>query len=157
MVFGFVPALQSSRVDLVSVMSDVSPRGTARGRLRAGLVVAQVAVSLLLLVGSGLVTRSLEAARQTYPGYDANHVTSVSIDVKQSGYDEARGRVFYRQLLDAVRSDAGTESVTHRRLRADGVSSTRRRVASRLKAIRRGGTRIWRFCRTRSVRTISAR
>ena len=112
LVFGFVPALQSSRVDLVSVMSDVSPRGTARGRLRAGLVVAQVAVSLLLLVGSGLVSRSLEAARQTYPGYDANHATSVSIDVKQSGYDEARGRVFYRQLLDAVRSNAGTESVT---------------------------------------------
>ncbi|HMB81476.1 MAG TPA: ADOP family duplicated permease, partial [Vicinamibacterales bacterium] len=111
-VFGIVPALQGSRVDLVSVMSDVSPRGTARGRLRAGLVVAQVAVSLLLLVGSGLVARSLEAARQTYPGYDANHATSVSIDVKQSGYDEARGRVFYRQLLDAVRSDAGTESVT---------------------------------------------
>ena len=111
-VFGIVPALQGSRVDLVSVMSDVSPRGTARGRLRAGLVVAQVAVSLLLLVGSGLVTRSLEAARQTYPGYDANHATSVSIDVKQSGYDEARGRVFYRQLLDAVRSNAGTESVT---------------------------------------------
>jgi len=59
---GFLPALQSSRVDLVSAMSDVSPRGTARGRLRAGLVVAQVAVSLLLLVGSGLVSRSLEAA-----------------------------------------------------------------------------------------------
>ncbi len=67
-VFGFVPALQSSRVDLVSVMSDVSPRGTARGRLRAGLVVAQVAVSLLLLVGSGLVTRSLEAARGDLSG-----------------------------------------------------------------------------------------
>ena len=61
------------------------------------LVSAQVAVSLLLLVGSGLVSRSLEAARQTDPGYDASHVTSVSIDVKQSGYDEARGRVFSRR------------------------------------------------------------
>ena len=56
LVFGFVPALQSSRVDLVSVINeDASPRGAARGRLRAGLVVAQVAVSLLLLVGAGLV------------------------------------------------------------------------------------------------------
>ena len=65
LVFGFVPALRSSRVDLVSVINeDASPRGAARGRLRAGLVVAQVAVSLLLLVGAGLVTRSLEAARR---------------------------------------------------------------------------------------------
>ena len=73
LVFGFVPALQSSRVDLVSVINeDASPRGAARGRLRAGLVVAQVAVSLLLLVGAGLVTRSLEAARRANPGFDAS-------------------------------------------------------------------------------------
>ena len=98
LVFGFVPALQSSRVDLVSVINeDASPRGAARGRLRAGLVVAQVAVSLLLLVGAGLMTRSLEAARRAYPGFDASHVTSIAVDVKQNGYDEPRGRVFYRQ------------------------------------------------------------
>ena len=72
LVFGFVPALQSSRVDLVSVINeDASPRGAARGRLRAGLVVAQVAVSLLLLVGAGLATRSLDAARRANPGFDA--------------------------------------------------------------------------------------
>jgi predicted permease len=112
LVFGFVPALQSSRVDLVSVMSDVSPRGTGRGRLRAALVVAQVAVSLVLLVGSGLVSRSLDAARQAYPGYDPNHVTSVALDLKQSAYDERRGRLFYRQLLDAVRSDGDTDAAT---------------------------------------------
>jgi len=55
LVFGLFPALRSSRVDLVSVINeDASPRGAARGRLRMVLVVAQVAVSLLLLVGSGL-------------------------------------------------------------------------------------------------------
>jgi predicted permease len=113
LVFGFVPALQSSRVDLVTVINqDASPRGAARGRLRAGLVIAQVAVSLLLLVGSGLVTRSLDAARRTNPGYDPSHATSIAVDVKQSGYDERRGRVFYRHLLDDVRSDSGTESAT---------------------------------------------
>src|SRR6185295_13020177 len=105
LVFGFVPALQSSRVDLVSIINeDASPRGASRGRLRAALVVAQVAVSLLLLVGSGLVTRSLEAARRASPGFDPSHVASIDVDVKQRGYDEARGRAFYRQLLDAVRS-----------------------------------------------------
>src|SRR5438067_9266777 len=113
LAFGLVPALRSSRVDLVSVINeDASPRGAARGRLRTGLVVAQVAVSLLLLVGSGLVTRSLDAARRAYPGYDASHVSAVSVDLKQNGYDEQRGRVFYRQLLDATRSNASVESAT---------------------------------------------
>jgi predicted permease len=113
LVFGFVPALQSSRIDLVSVINeDASPRGASRGRLRASLVVAQVAVSLLLLVGSGLVTRSLEAARRAYPGFDPSQVTSVVVDVKQNGYDESRGRAFYRRLLEVARADAGTESAT---------------------------------------------
>ena len=72
-LFGFIPALQSLRVDLVSVINeDASPRGAARGRMRAGLVVAQVAVSLLLLVGAGLTSRSLDAARRLDPGFDPN-------------------------------------------------------------------------------------
>ncbi len=113
LVFGFVPALQSSRVDLVSVINeDASPRGASRGRLRAGLVVAQVAVSLLLLVGAELVTRSLEAARRANPGFDASQVTTVAVDVKQNRYDGRRGRVFYRDLLDAARADPGVESAT---------------------------------------------
>ncbi len=113
LVFGFVPALQSSRVDLVSVINeDASPRGATRGRLRAGLVVAQVAISLLLLVGAGLVARSLEAARRANPGFDRDRVSSLEVDVKQNGYDESRGRVFYRHLLDAARADPGVESAT---------------------------------------------
>ena len=107
LVFGFLPALQSSRVDLVSVINeDASPRGAARGRMRSGLVVAQVAVSLLLLVGAGLMSRSLDAARRMNPGFDADHVASVGVEVRQNGYDEVRGRVFYRKLLDAARADA---------------------------------------------------
>jgi predicted permease len=112
LIFGFMPALQSSRIDLVSVINEVLPRGAARGRLRAGLVVAQVAVSLLLLVGAGLVTRSLEAARAANKGFDAGHVSAVAMDLKQNGYDETRGRAFYRQLLDSVRADPGVESAT---------------------------------------------
>ncbi len=112
LVFGFVPALRSSRVGLSSAMSETSPRGAARGRLRAGLVVAQVAVSLLLLVGSNLVSRSFDAARHTDPGYSAAQVTSVEVDLRQHGYDETHGRVFYRRLLDAARDDPATESAT---------------------------------------------
>jgi predicted permease len=113
LVFGFAPALRSSRIDLVTVMKeDLSPRGAARGRLRSTLVVAQVAVSLLLLFGAALVTRSLEAARSANPGFDAQHVSSVLVDLRQNGYDEAHGRVFYRRLLDLARGDAGVESAT---------------------------------------------
>jgi predicted permease len=113
LAFGFLPALQSSRVDLVSVINaDASPRGAARGRLRTGLVIAQVAVSVLLLVGAGLTTRSVEAARRAYPGFDASHVTAITLDLKQNAYDELRGRVFYRHLLDSARADAGIESAT---------------------------------------------
>src|SRR4029078_2063234 len=113
LVFGFVPALQSSRVDLVSVINeDASPRGASRGQLRAALVVAEVAVSLLLLVGAGLTARSVDAARRAYPGYDPNHVTAVDLDVKQNAYDERSGRVFYRKLLDLARADSGIESAT---------------------------------------------
>ena len=131
LVFGFVPALQSSRVDLVSVINeDASPRGASRSRLRAGLVVAQVAVSLLLLVGAGLAARSFEAAGRADPGFDASHVTATELDLKQNGYDEPRGRVFYRTLLDAARVDPGIESATLAAYTPMGLLDTRvQRVA----------------------------
>jgi predicted permease len=58
------------------------------------------------------MTRSLEAARRAYPGFDAEHVTAVSVDVRQGGYDETRGRLFYRRLLETTRATAGTETAT---------------------------------------------
>jgi predicted permease len=113
LVFGFVPALQASRIDLVrTINEDASPRGAVRGRLRSALVVAQVAVSLMLLVGAGLVTRSLAAARRADPGFTAAGVVSLVVDVRQNRYDEPRGRVFYRKLLDATAADPGVDSAT---------------------------------------------
>ena len=112
LIFGFAPALRSARIDLVSVMKEDSPRGTSRSGLRSALVVAQVAVSLLLLVGAGLVTRSLDAAQTADRGYSADHVTAINMDLKANGYDETRGRVFYKQLLDAARAEPGVESAS---------------------------------------------
>ena len=140
LVFGFVPALQSSRVNLVSVINeDASPRGAARGRLRAGLVVAQVAVSLLLLIGAGLASRSVDAARRTNPGFDANRVTAIELDVKQNAYDEPRGRAFYRKLLETARADPGVESATVAAYIPLGLLDTRlQRVAIEGYALRKG-------------------
>lgn len=112
-VFGLVPAVQSVQVDLVSVINtDASPRGAARGRFRATLVVVQVAVSLLLLVGAGLTSRSVEAARRVNPGFDMNHVAAVDVDLTQNAYDEVRGHAFYRKLLDEVRADPAVDTAS---------------------------------------------
>ena len=112
-VFGFVPALQSSRVNLVEVINeDASPRGAPRARFRAGLVVAQIAVSVLLLVSAGLVSRSVAEARRADLGFEPENVISLAVDVRQNGYDPSRGTIFYRHLLDAARADAGVESAT---------------------------------------------
>jgi predicted permease len=113
LVFGFVPALRSSRIDLLSVMKeDLSQRAAGRSGVRSALVVAQVAVSLLLLVGAGLVSRSAQAARAAYPGFDAGDVTTTAMDVTQNAYDARRGRAFYRQLLEAARADGGVDAAT---------------------------------------------
>jgi predicted permease len=112
-VFGLAPALQSSRVDLVAVINeDASPRTAGPGRLRAGLVVAQVAVSLLLLVSAGLASRSVDAARRADPGFDVAGVATAEIELAQHGYDDAGGQRFYRALLEEVRRLPGVESAT---------------------------------------------
>jgi len=112
LIFGLLPALRSSRINLAGALQDDSPRGTGRGKLRAALVIAQVAVSLMLLVGAGLVTRSLDAAEHADLGFKSDGVTAIRMDLKANGYDEARGRAFYRQLLDAARNQPGVESAS---------------------------------------------
>ena len=126
LVFGFVPALQSSRIDLVSAINEgASPRGASRTRGRGALVVAQVAVSLVLLVGAALVTRSLQAAQQVSPGFDRTHLSAVSMDVKQAGLDEPAGRVFYRRLIEAMRRSPGTSFATVALLQPLNLFATR--------------------------------
>ena len=110
MVFGFVPALRTSRVELTSALSDLSPRLASRGWLRSTLVVSQVAVSLVLLIGAGLVLRSYSAALKADGGFDAGNTTSVSIDLQTAGYDEPRGKVAITRLLDAFKSEPAFES-----------------------------------------------
>ena len=113
LAFGFVPAWRGARIDLLAVINDgLSRRAGARGRARAALVVAQVAVSTLLLVGSGLVARSLDAARAADAGFDATNVISIALDLKPSGYDEPRGRVFFDDLLESIRAEPGVDSAT---------------------------------------------
>src|SRR6185436_4226432 len=108
-VFGFVPALRTSRVELNSVLHDLSPRMASRGRLRSMLVVSQVAISLVLLVASGLVLRSYAAAQHATGGFESANVTAIAIDLKTAGYDDPRGPIAITRLLDALAAEPAFE------------------------------------------------
>lgn len=113
LVFGFIPAWQTSRVELATVMKEnTSGRTGTRARLRGALVVAQVAVSLVLLVGAGLVFRGLGTVRGTDPGFDPRAVGSIAVDLQPAGYTSTSGPVFFERLLRAIRDDSTIESAT---------------------------------------------
>jgi macrolide transport system ATP-binding/permease protein len=100
LLFGLIPALQSTRVDLAPALKDEDSRsGYRRSRLRSGLIVAQVALSFVLLIAAGLMVRSLQRMQMLGPGFDAEHAVGLSMNPSLQGYDEARAQEFYRQLI----------------------------------------------------------
>ncbi|MBO0800714.1 MAG: FtsX-like permease family protein, partial [Blastocatellia bacterium] len=110
-IFGLLPALKSTRPDLAPTLKDeISAGGTRRSFLRSGLVVAQVALSLLLLTGAGLVIRGLLRAQTLNPGFTPQHAVLMSFDLGLQGYDGARSKIFKQQLLERVRSLPGVQS-----------------------------------------------
>jgi macrolide transport system ATP-binding/permease protein len=114
-VFGLLPALRASRPDLVVALKDstsTASRGLARGRLRQGLVVAQVALSLVLLVCATLVARSVAAAQEMDPGFSAREGLLASLDLLPNGYDDVRGVQFYQQLREQIAGVGGVQAVS---------------------------------------------
>jgi len=96
-VFGLVPALRASRPDLVPALKEQAVWGHARKRrieLRDGLVVVQMAVSLVLLVAGALLVRSLAAAAQVDLGYPADRVAHLALPLEMNGYDRERAGRF---------------------------------------------------------------
>jgi predicted permease len=110
--YSLLPAIRLSHVNLGAVLKDHHQRGSAKSRLRTVLVVAQVAVGLMLLVGTALVIRTLDAAQRADAGFDARNVTWATFDALAGGLDEPRGRQVYRDLLDAVRAESGVTAAT---------------------------------------------
>jgi putative ABC transport system permease protein len=114
-VAGLAPALRVSRTNLNDTLRE-GGRGligdTQRHWLRNGLVMAQVAGSLVVLVAASLFTRSLISAEAIDLGYDAHHVLNVSLDPKLQGYDQARGEAFFRELLSRAKALPGVESAS---------------------------------------------
>ncbi len=115
LLFGLAPTLHASKQDLVTAMKDNTAavgRGPRKVSLRHALVITQVAFSMVALISAGLFVRSLREAYKADPGFDPHSVLLASFDPFLSGYDESRGREFYRRLVGRVRMIPGIESGT---------------------------------------------
>src|SRR6204780_3617074 len=114
-LFGIVPALRSSSLPVQSVLKEEATSVSLtlhKSRLLSGLVVAQISLSLVLLVCAGLFTRSLQKAQQSDPGFEASHLLPSSYQPSPAGYTRATGVAFNRQVLDRLSALPGVESVT---------------------------------------------
>jgi predicted permease len=112
-VAGLVPAMQSTRPDLVPALKS-DGAGTAtkqRMRLRSGLLVTQIAFSMLLLIVAGLFARTLSAARSIDPGFDPRGVYIASLNLDLANYDSTTGLRTVSTMLERVRSTPGVQSV----------------------------------------------
>jgi predicted permease len=109
---GLVPALQASKADVVSALKNDAPAPFGRARMRNAFVIAQVALSILLVVGAGLLTRALQRADSVDLGFDPRGVELTSLDLSLAGYTSAAGSVFVHELLDRVRALPGVQTAT---------------------------------------------
>jgi len=114
-VSGVIPALRSSSLSPVAVLKDesLSTSGSiSKSRLTSSLVIAQIALSLLLLACASLFVRSLENAQKTNPGFDPDGVLVTSFDLDPLGYNFVQTNEFDRQLLARIKQLPGVQSVT---------------------------------------------
>ena len=112
--FGLAPALQGSST-VASALKESSGSVSSsprRARLRRALVVAQVALSLVLLVSAGLFLRTLQNAQSVDPGFSARKGIFAAVDLLPAGYDMSRGRAFFRDALVRVRELPGVEAAS---------------------------------------------
>jgi predicted permease len=114
-LFGLAPAIQGGKTDIVSSLKSGGSRGvTGRRRFGAtqGLVVSQIALSLVLVVGSGLFARSLLNLEHVPLGFNQENVLLGRINARLAGYKPADAGVLYRQLYDRMNSLPGVTAAT---------------------------------------------
>jgi predicted permease len=119
LLFGLIPAMQTSKIDLVSALKSESGGvvgGGSRAWIRSGLVVVQVSLSFVLLVGAGLLIQSLRGIRSASPGFSTEGLLTTSLDLFSAGYDAPRAKNFQDQLIDNVQAMGGVESAVFARV-----------------------------------------
>jgi predicted permease len=113
--FGLVPALRASQSDLAPALKSEATAvvgGSGHFRLRKGLVVAQVALSLLLLIGAGLFTRSLMNLRGLDPGFKPERLFAFDVDPARSGQDFTARVATLRRIQDELAAEPGVASAS---------------------------------------------
>jgi len=113
LLVGIAPALRATRANLNDLLHESAcTTTTGRQRTRSVLVVAQVGGSLMLLIVAGLFVRSLRHVQRVNLGFDPGNVLNFTINVHQTGYNEAQAQDFLRSLLPRVRALPGVESAS---------------------------------------------
>jgi predicted permease len=113
-IFGILPALRASSQAPVAVLKDETGSasgGFRKARLTNGLVVAQISLSLLLLICAGLFIRSFMSAQQINPGFNSHNVLIASYDLFTAGYSDTSGAEFDRRLAAKLEALPGIQSV----------------------------------------------
>jgi putative ABC transport system permease protein len=110
-LFGLVPALQAGVVDVHETLKETGRGTSGRHWLRSSLVVVEVATTLVLLIGAGLMIRSFYRLQKVNPGFSYEHLTSFSVSLPEKKYKTAeQTEQFYRQLLEKLRNLPGVEA-----------------------------------------------
>ncbi|MGA8677590.1 MAG: ABC transporter permease [Candidatus Acidiferrales bacterium] len=111
---GLLPALRMAKADLNQSLKQGLGRTAADsggGRTRHVLVVSEVALSLMLLIGAGLLIRSLWMLRSTNPGFDADHVVTMAVSIPSTKFTEPAQQInYFNRVLDGVRAVPGIRS-----------------------------------------------
>jgi predicted permease len=116
-IFGIVPALRATRLDLTPTLKDTGRSSSAvtRSWLSKSLVVVQVSVSVLLLIGAGLLIKTLRNLKNAEIGFNANNLLLFSVDPSLIGYREEQLARLYEQMFSRLESVPGVQSVTFSR------------------------------------------
>ncbi len=115
LLFGIAPAIQSTRSGVAGTLKDEAGGvvgGTGHARVRKGLVVAQVALSVMLLAGAALFARSLYNLRSLDPGFKVDQLLSFGVDPSLSGYDQTRAKALYKSAQERLAALPGVRSVS---------------------------------------------
>ena len=123
LLLGLVPALHTGKLDLASALKSESGSvvgGRRRALAQSSLVLVQVALSFVLLVGAGLLLKSLWAVQNTSPGFATKDVITTGIDTKAANYDNVRTFTFQDELIDRLQSVPGIQSAAFTRIGAFG-------------------------------------